>query len=264
MPFRQTCLTGTNLYAGAVPGHTPSVRRPRSGLRERKKLAIRQRLSAAAIRLAMERGLENVTIEDITAEADVALRTFRNYFSSKYEAICASGTDRAQRIGVSLLDRPASEPLWEAITNAVLEHYEGTDQPRDREWMTALRLVLNSPAIRGEYLKVNSAMQDALAQAIAKRAGLDLDRDMYPQVLAGAVTAASQVAVRHWFSADPPTALRPLLELALEQLAGVRAAAALGAQTRSAQTRSAQTRGAQTRGVQNSRSAPSPAPRMDS
>ena len=56
----------------------------------------------AALRLAVERGLENVTVEDITAEAGVSLRTFGNYFSSKYEAICAIGTDRARRIGATL------------------------------------------------------------------------------------------------------------------------------------------------------------------
>ncbi len=39
----------------------------RSGLRERKKLAIRRALGSAALRLDMERGLDNVTIEDITA-----------------------------------------------------------------------------------------------------------------------------------------------------------------------------------------------------
>jgi AcrR family transcriptional regulator len=65
----------------------------------------------AALRLAVERGLENVTVEDMTAEAGVSLRTFGNYFSSKYEAICAIGTDRARRIGATLLARPAGEPL---------------------------------------------------------------------------------------------------------------------------------------------------------
>jgi AcrR family transcriptional regulator len=207
------------MYTDAMINPAAKPSRPRTGLRERKKLAVRRRLSDAALRLAMARGLENITIEDITAEADVALRTFSNYFSSKYEAICAIGVDRAQRIGVSLLERPAAEPLWEALTNAVLEHYQGTDQALDQEWMTALRLVLSSPAVRGEYLKINFAMQNALAAAIATRAGLDIDRDMYPQILAGAVTAASQVAVRHWFGADPPVPLRPLLTRALEQLA---------------------------------------------
>jgi AcrR family transcriptional regulator len=192
---------------------------PRSGLRERKKLAIRQALSAAALRLAVERGLENVTVEDITAEADVALRTFSNYFSSKYEAICAIGADRAQRIGAELLARPTGEPLWEAVTSAMLAHYEGAGQAPDGQWMSGLKVVLASPPIRGEYLKVTAQMQEALAEAIAARTGTDISQDMYPHILAGAVTAAAQVAVRRWFAADPPAPLRPLLQRALDQLA---------------------------------------------
>ena len=190
-----------------------------SGLRERKKLAVRRALSSAAVRLAVERGLENVTIEDITAEADVSARTFGNYFSSKYEAICALGTDRARRIGAELLGRPAREPLWEALVNAVLAHYDGADQAPDGEWLAGLKLVLTAPAIRGEYLKVNSEMQEVLAAAIATRARIDPSQDMYPQILAGAVTAAAQVAVRRWFAADPPVPLRPLLRQALDQRA---------------------------------------------
>ena len=189
------------------------------GLRERKKRATRQALSSAALRLAIERGLDNVTIEDITAEADVALRTFRNYFASKYEAVAAIGADRARRIGMSLLERPVTEPLWEALTHAVLEHYEGTDQAFGRERMAALGRVLQTPAMRGEYLKVNFEMQNALAAAIAERIGTGLEADMFPQVLAGAVTAASQVAIRRWYAADPPEPLRPILERALRQLA---------------------------------------------
>jgi AcrR family transcriptional regulator len=153
-----------------VGGRTPGRR---NGLRERKKLAVRQALGSAALRLAVEQGLENVTVEDITAEADVSLRTFGNYFSSKYEAICAIGTDRARRIGAELLARPPGEPLWEAIVVAMLAHYEGAGQAPDGEWMARLKLVLAAPAIRGEYLKVTSEMQEALAEAIAARTGTD-------------------------------------------------------------------------------------------
>jgi AcrR family transcriptional regulator len=189
------------------------------GRRERKKLEVRRALSSAAARLALDRGLENVTIEAITAEADVSVRTFGNYFSSKYEAICALGTDRARRIGAELLARPADEPLWEALVNAMLAHYEGAETAPDGEWLAALKVVLTAPAIRGEYLKVNAEMQQVLAGAIGVRAGVDAERDMYPQILAAAVTAAAQVAVRRWFAADPPVPLRPLLLQALNQLA---------------------------------------------
>jgi len=200
------------------PGQPPDLIQP-PGLRERKKLATRQALSSAALELALERGLENVTIEDITTRANVALRTFSNYFGSKYEALAAIGADRARRIGASLLDRPAGEPLWEALANAVLQHYEGTDQPFSAETMAALGRVLQAPAMRGEYLKVNFEMQTALAAAIAERTGTDPEADMYPQILAGAVTAASQVGIRRWYGSDPPVPLRPLIELALRQLA---------------------------------------------
>jgi hypothetical protein len=85
--------------------------------------------------------------------------------------------------------------------------------------MAALGQVLQAPAMRGEYLKVNFEMQNALAAAIAERTGTDVEADMFPQVLAGAVTAASQVAIRRWYGSDPPVPLRPILELALRQLA---------------------------------------------
>jgi AcrR family transcriptional regulator len=208
-------------------------RGPLPGRRERKKLATRHALSAAALQLAAERGLENVTIEDITARADVALRTFRNYFASKYEAICAIAADRARQIGATLLERPASEPLREALINAVLQHYQGTDLALGQESMAAIKLVVGSPAIRGEYLKINAEMQDALAAAIGERTGTDPGTDMYPQILAGAVIAATQVAIRRWFRADPPEPLLPIIELALRQLAGACSEPAFSDQQRS-------------------------------
>jgi AcrR family transcriptional regulator len=190
------------------------------GLRERKKLAVRQALSQAALRLAIERGVDNVRVEDIAAEADVAVRTFRNYFASKYEAMCSIALDRADRIGQTLRNQPPGQPLWDALANAMLQHYEGSDQAPDRERMEALRVVLTAPGVRGEFLRVSAATQDALAGAIADRTGIDPATDMYPDILAGAVNAATQVALRRWFAADPPVPLRPLLERALRQLAG--------------------------------------------
>jgi MftR C-terminal domain len=89
--------------------------------------------------------------------------------------------------------------------------------------MAAIRLIVGWPAIQGEYLKINAGMQDALAAAIGERTGTDPGADMYPQILAGAVIAATQVAVRRWLRADPPEPLLPIIELALRQLASASA-----------------------------------------
>src|SRR6266699_3429642 len=102
-----------------------SDRCDRDGRRERKKLATRRALGVAAMRLAVQRGLDNVLVDDIAAEAGVSARTFNNYFASKYEAICALAMERGTMIGVALRNRPAAEPLMEAITSAVLHPYVG-------------------------------------------------------------------------------------------------------------------------------------------
>ncbi|MBP2322994.1 AcrR family transcriptional regulator [Kibdelosporangium banguiense] len=188
-----------------------------SGLRERKKRATREALSWAALKLAVDRGVENVLVEEIAAEAGVSPRTFNNYFSSKYEAIVWRELDRMTQIGDALRERPPREPFWEAITKAVLAVYDNDTVP-DKSWTSGVREMVNSPLLFGEMLKVHAAMERALAEAIAERVGLDVDKDMYPRVVAGAVGAACGVAQQQWVSADPPMPLGPLVRTALGHL----------------------------------------------
>jgi AcrR family transcriptional regulator len=191
-----------------------------AGLRERKKLATRQALGTAAMRLALERGLDNVLVEDIAAQADVSPRTFNNYFASKYEAICALALDRSFQIGEALRRRPAAEGLWDAVRNAVLSVYGPATVPPDPQTIVAIRLVTSSPALRGEYLKVLSIMQYELAQAITERAGHDPAADtFFTRAFAGAITAVIQAATERFLYADPPVALVPVIEDALSELA---------------------------------------------
>ncbi|WP_067176546.1 acyl-CoA-like ligand-binding transcription factor [Microtetraspora niveoalba] len=196
----------------------------RLGLRERKKQETRIALSWAAIRLAVERGLDNVRVEDIAAEAGVSPRTFNNYFSSKGEAVAARHFDRARRIAEELRARPASEPLWEAVTNAVVERFalgqEGAGESTpDRQWLDGVRLMISDPALTGAFLAAATTAEAELAAAVAERTGTDVAADLYPRLVAGAVTAAIRVAMEQWLRADPPVSIVLLLRDALGQLA---------------------------------------------
>jgi AcrR family transcriptional regulator len=190
----------------------------RMTLRERKKLAAREALSWAAVRLATERGLEHVRVDEIAAEVGVSPRTFNNYFSSKEEAICAIGVDRRTRIREALLARPAGEPLWDVVINAVLEQYTRYGEP-DRDYVTRVRLIAANSALRGEYLKSHAHVEAVLAAAIAERMGVDPDHDIYPKLMAAAVTSAVRVALGHWLRSDPSASLAPTIADALKQVA---------------------------------------------
>ena len=58
-----------------------------------------------------------------------------------------------------------------------------------------------------------------LAEAIAERARNLTETDMFPRIMAGAVSAAMQAAMERWLHSDPPVPLAPLIRESLRQLA---------------------------------------------
>ncbi len=189
------------------------------GLRERKKRETRQALSWAALRLVVERGLENVLVEDIAAEAGVSPRTFNNYFSSKAEAIASRHLDRGRELVDHVRRRPPGESVWESILEAALAQYDHGTEPPNPEWTAGVRLMTSEPSLFGEFLRASSVLERELALAIAERTRTDIEADLYPGLVAASVGAAIQVATDRWATADPPVPLGPLVRDALTQVA---------------------------------------------
>lgn len=163
-----------------------------TGLRERKKQATRVALREAALRLALERGPENVRIDDIAEAAGVSPRTYNNYFSSREQAIVAAvAAERESATAAAVTARPAGIGLADAVVDAVVDQYCA---PRS----DALLLITTSPALRGAFVDAVAVIEAPLAAAIVGRVGIGrLDA----QVLAAAVGAAVGVALREWLPA---------------------------------------------------------------
>jgi AcrR family transcriptional regulator len=71
---------------------------PRPGRVERRRARVRQRILEATERLAEARGVDEMTLEDITDAADVARRTFYHYFESKHAALVPIARERARAL----------------------------------------------------------------------------------------------------------------------------------------------------------------------
>jgi AcrR family transcriptional regulator len=185
------------------------------GLRERKKRETRLALSHATIRLALERGFGNVSVEDIAAAANVSERTFRNYFTSKAEAVVATHIERGQRIAETLRERPADESLWDALVNAVIAQFEpppGEVSP----YTSALQKLLAEPAVQHEVFRAHATAQDELAVAIAARTGT-ATTDLYPHTVAAVISTGLGTAMTHW-TRDPTQSLVSLLREVFDQI----------------------------------------------
>jgi AcrR family transcriptional regulator len=186
------------------------------GLRERKKADTRRALSDAALNLAFERGLENVTRDEIASLAGVSLRTFNNYFNGKYEALAYRQAERMRRSITALRQRPGDEPLWEAITHVVLEALEADfadmhgDENRvpSRQELVEVRKLLMSTQVRNA---VPQRHFDEMLEVIAERTGTDPDRDLYPRLVVAIVRAVGDAAAEAYVRADPPVAITDLI-----------------------------------------------------
>lgn len=178
---------------------SPETAAPALGRRERRKLATRAAVREAALRLAVRHGFQNITIEQIATEADIALRTFFNHFAGKEEAVLAFAAAGAEALIARFRARPPAESVLQALREAALAVLDHSDAA-NREHIEALRLIRTEPSLLPHQLAVITAQEKQLAEAITDRIN-PRDRDgIYPVLCAATALAALRVAVDLWLA----------------------------------------------------------------
>ncbi|MFC4120476.1 TetR/AcrR family transcriptional regulator [Nonomuraea zeae] len=198
------------------------------GRRERKKLVTRAAIREAALRLALRHGMEHVTVEKIATEADIALRTFFNYFSSKEEAVVAAAAAGAETLIAEFRARPATESVLQALRHAVLTIVDH-DDATSRDYIRAIQLIRRTPSLLPHELAVLAAQEKALADAITDRLGPGAEpapTGIYPALCAATALTALRVVLSRWLDhagdsgETPPMAiLRQEIDQAIAALA---------------------------------------------
>jgi AcrR family transcriptional regulator len=165
------------------------------GLRERKKAATRAALHEAALRLAVARGLDAVTVEEIADAAGVSRRTFSNYFAGKEEALFHGDAERLRRLLELLGNQPADAPPWTALTGAAEQLVaESEDDP---SWLARRRQLRSLPGLLAPQVAAYTAVEREVAVEVARRlTGADVD--LRSRVLAATFLATLRVAFQQW------------------------------------------------------------------
>lgn len=160
--------------------------------REAKKHETRRALGFAAFELAGERGLHGFVVEDVTDRVGVSRRTFFNYFNRKEEAVVAVGGFVFDDGLAELRDRPADEPLFDAL-RAVAAIITTPDN---------LDLITKSSALGKQYpelvpyeLAIREQMVISAHAVLADRMTPQQRSSFYPLALVHAVFAVMATAL---------------------------------------------------------------------
>ncbi|SDM40191.1 TetR/AcrR family transcriptional regulator [Allokutzneria albata] len=191
------------------------------GLRARKKLETHRALAKAALRLAAERGLDNVTAEDISAAAGVSPRTFFNYFASKEDAILVAYPESeqgAENLIRRFLDAPAELSPLEALMEMMAEDMGVLDDNRE-EWLSRFAIVDENPALTARIVSGQLSGEQKMIDAIAERTGLDSTEDLYPALLFATFGAAVKAATKLWARNGGRQPVAELIRAAVDSLA---------------------------------------------
>jgi AcrR family transcriptional regulator len=141
--------------------------------RTRKRFATRQRISDTASRLFIERGFDQVTVDEIAEAADVARMTVFNHFSRKEDMFFDLDDEGREDMLTTLQSRNAGTSPIEALR--LFTHWAVNEQrPYTRffEGGSArfLQTIQASEALKARARAIREELADMLAVALAKAA----------------------------------------------------------------------------------------------
>ncbi|MCX5309025.1 TetR/AcrR family transcriptional regulator [Streptomyces sp. NBC_00160] len=168
------------------------------GLRERKKAQTRRTIQEHALRLFLEQGYQNTTVEEISAAAGVSHMTFFRHFPTK-EAVVES--DDYDPLIVRLIqERPPQEDGLTALRNALGQGLETVYATGRDTLLARTRLIFDTPALRARTWDTQYATQRLFADAL--RARSPEESDLATRVTAAAALAAVTTALAAWVESD--------------------------------------------------------------
>jgi AcrR family transcriptional regulator len=187
------------------------------GRRDRKKLQTRAALVDAALRLAVERGLAHVTVEDISEAADVSPRTFFNYFGSKDEAILDGHQVNTREVNDILATLLPDLPVLAAIRlslNFTIHHLEAERE----QVLLRMRVIEANPGLLSGLIEAGAASEREMAAVITGRLGLPADHP-FPPLAVAVGWAAFRTATIRWYAAGGRPSLAALVDQAFTDVA---------------------------------------------
>lgn len=181
-------------------------------LRQQRRSFTVDEIARRAVDLVVQRGFDEVTVDEIAAAAGISARTFFRYFPSKSDVLRHHQRFLFDRLVRALAHRPPSESPAVALRSAFLSTVEMRAIDRDR--IVALGLLLMRDDTAHAFGFEGAPISDLLDVLVERGAVHDLDLE----ASVGAALGAAQAAFRHWVRAGGDAQLVDVMQRALQRV----------------------------------------------
>jgi AcrR family transcriptional regulator len=179
---------------------------------ERRRNAVRNEIADLALDLFMQRGFDEVTVDDIALAVGISARTFHRYFAAKEDVVLGGLNAFGHVVRDAFALRPSKEPTWTSLLRsyeALLARAETRDDRRKRR----MQIVNDGAAsLRARNLEKHLRWGDLLTPLVIKRLK-GPDTEVRARAIVQASLVAFDVALASW--ADPHETRAPEVILAL-------------------------------------------------
>ena len=184
------------------------------GLRERKKRAMRQRLSDTATEMFLEHGFDGVRVAQIAQACGVSEKTVFNYFPTKESLILDldETTMTALRTDLAVPGRSPVEAVLRVLSDELhgMTSWIAAQEDPAQAAATIRRfreLIRSTPSLRAYHRDMTDRLIGVAAEALAQRTGMSPE-DPEPQIAATALLGLWPIQFRslgkHLGSASTP------------------------------------------------------------
>ncbi|UQA94093.1 TetR family transcriptional regulator [Streptomyces halobius] len=173
-------------------------------LRERKKQRTRRALADAALDLFSERGFDRVTLEELTAHAEIGRSTFFRYYGTKEDVAMAAEGELWDAYTAHFAQHTAPGPALDALRASLTAAIVSMPDGWDHRFLRTRRLAAGTPVLHDHSIVTSMKVQQRLVEILEERLGTDSRDDVRLRLLGELALSAWRCGARNWVAGRGP------------------------------------------------------------
>lgn len=156
----------------------------------------REALIGAALELFTANGYDETTVEQISAAAGVAPRTFFHHFAAKEDILFHGYAERLEQ-ATRRFRASQSGSLWGALAEASQAVAQAISEQPDI-FLVRAEMYRRLPSLRATMLRINEDWIDQMTAEVARWLDTDAHVDVRPRLAATVINGANRAAIDVW------------------------------------------------------------------